>query len=101
MLSETLLRATRPVAQFDGLALEVADPAGAAAFGRVALGGRLRADDDGQAGATSSAWRPAGEPGDRAPTAAWGRAQIRRVRSVAAAPARSVPASTARRQRLR
>jgi hypothetical protein len=41
MLSETLRQFTHPMAQFDGLALDAADPAGAAAFWRVALGGRL------------------------------------------------------------
>ncbi|WP_143234683.1 VOC family protein [Paractinoplanes atraurantiacus] len=40
MLSETLRQATHPLAQFDGLVLDTADPERAAAFWRGALGGR-------------------------------------------------------------
>lgn len=45
MLSESLRRVTHPMAQFDGLALAVGDPARAAAFWQVALGGRADVGD--------------------------------------------------------
>ena len=58
MLSETLLRATRPVAQFDGLALQVADPERSAAFWQVALGGRVAPDGEGQLRVAPGPGRP-------------------------------------------
>ena len=61
MLSETLLRATRPMAQFDGLALEVTDPERAAAFWQVALGGRTATDADGRLRVVPGPGRPARE----------------------------------------
>jgi hypothetical protein len=44
MPSEILRQYTHPMAQFDGLALTVADPSAAAAFWQVALGGRADGD---------------------------------------------------------
>jgi len=44
MLSDALRRATHPVAQFDGLMLDVADPRQALTFWQIALGGRADPD---------------------------------------------------------
>ncbi|WP_250005530.1 VOC family protein [Actinoplanes sp. M2I2] len=41
MLSDEVRQVTHPMAQFDGLALEVSDPESQAAFWRLALGGRV------------------------------------------------------------
>ncbi|GGQ84710.1 VOC family protein [Couchioplanes azureus] len=61
MLSETLRRATHPMAQFDGLALDAADPARAAAFWQLALGGRSDVDADDRLLVSPGPGRPARE----------------------------------------
>jgi hypothetical protein len=58
MLSETLKRAAHPIAHFDGLVLDVADPERAAAFWQVALGGRESVDGDGGLRILSGPGRP-------------------------------------------
>jgi hypothetical protein len=45
MLSRDLIKATRPMVQFDGLSLDVLDPTAQAAFWRTALGGGTLAQD--------------------------------------------------------
>ena len=62
MLTEDeLRRVTLPMAQFDGLALEVADLERQSAFWQIALGGRAATDDDGQVRLNPGPGRPARE----------------------------------------
>ncbi len=58
MLSDALLRATHPIAQFDGLMLDVADPQRGLAFWQAALGGRA---DEAQSRVLPGPARPARE----------------------------------------
>ncbi|MEV4349199.1 VOC family protein [Actinoplanes sp. NPDC049596] len=61
MLPQTLRRATHPMAQFDGLALDTADPDRSAAFWAVALGGRAGTDADDRPLVRPGPGRPARE----------------------------------------
>ncbi|MBM2614530.1 hypothetical protein JIG36_03045 [Actinoplanes sp. LDG1-06] len=61
MVSEQLRRVTHPMAQFDGLAIDVSDVEAQAEFWRVALGGRVREDGDGQLRVVPGPGRPGRE----------------------------------------
>ncbi|MCY1145431.1 VOC family protein [Actinoplanes sp. Pm04-4] len=61
MLSEEVRRITHPVAQFDGLAIDVGDPQSQAEFWRVTLGGRVVDDGEGQLRVVPGEGRPARE----------------------------------------